>query len=81
MEEASIIVNERSKEVTESKGGEKTEKESEGRAGKLDIGWLNSRSGKVGRDYEAELWEKARGFLEGAKSNLYGDNGDAIMEG
>ncbi|PBP16263.1 hypothetical protein BUE80_DR013059 [Diplocarpon rosae] len=32
--------------------------------GKLDIGWLNSRSGRVGRDMEAELWERARMFLE-----------------
>jgi hypothetical protein len=32
--------------------------------GKLDIGWLNSRSGRVERDMEAELWEKARTFLE-----------------
>jgi hypothetical protein len=30
----------------------------------LDVGWLNSRSGKVGRDMEAELWAKARTFLE-----------------
>jgi hypothetical protein len=33
--------------------------------GKLDIGWLNSRSGRVGRDNETELWAKARKFLEG----------------
>jgi hypothetical protein len=37
----------------------------EGGMGKLDVGWLNSRSGKVGRDMEAELWEKSRIFLEG----------------
>lgn len=30
----------------------------------LDIGWLNTRSNKVGRDMEAELWEKAKVFLE-----------------
>jgi hypothetical protein len=44
----------------------------DGGMGKLDIGWLNSRSGRVGRDMEAELWEKARTFLEGlerGKSN------------
>lgn len=44
----------------------------DGGMGKLDIGWLNSRSGRVGRDMEAELWEKARMFLEGlekGKSN------------
>ncbi|TVY60907.1 hypothetical protein LSUE1_G008147, partial [Lachnellula suecica] len=28
----------------------------EGGMGKLDIGWLNSRSGRVERDMEAELW-------------------------
>ncbi len=32
--------------------------------GTLDVGWLNSRSGKVGRDMEAELWANARTFLE-----------------
>ena len=44
----------------------------EGGMGKLDIGWLNSRSGRVGRDMEAELWERARKFLEevdGGKAN------------
>jgi hypothetical protein len=42
----------------------------------LDVGWLNSRSGKVGRDMEAELWKQARECLEiQVKSN------DAIAEG
>ena len=40
----------------------------EGGMGKLDIGWLNSRSGRVERDMEAELWEKARHFLEEGQS-------------
>jgi len=30
----------------------------------LDVGWLNTRSGHVGREMEAELWEKARIFLD-----------------
>jgi hypothetical protein len=29
-----------------------------------DVGWLNTRSGKVERDMEAELWAKAKNFLE-----------------
>lgn len=37
---------------------------SERGTGKLDVGWLNSRSGKVERDMEAALWKKARAFLE-----------------
>lgn len=36
----------------------------EGGMGKLDIGWLNSRGGRVERDMEAELWGRARAFLE-----------------
>ncbi|KAI9155180.1 hypothetical protein HJFPF1_07756 [Paramyrothecium foliicola] len=35
-----------------------------GTVGNLDVGWLNSRSTKVERDMEAELWDKARKFLE-----------------
>ena len=68
------------KEPQEPKIGEKPEKEIEGGTGKLDIGWLNSRSGKVGRDNEAELWKKARTFLEGI--NLEGGvgDGDQVME-
>jgi len=33
----------------------------------LDVGWLNSRSGKVAMDMEAELWAKTRAFLEAIK--------------
>lgn len=32
--------------------------------GSLDIGLLNSKSGRVGREMEAELWGKARKYLE-----------------
>lgn len=50
--------------------------------GKLDIGFLNSRSGRVGRDMEAELWERSRKFLEGlekGKSDGNGEKEDEIM--
>jgi hypothetical protein len=30
----------------------------------LDVGWLNSRSGKVGQDMDAELWAQAKAFME-----------------
>jgi Mediator complex protein len=33
-------------------------------ASSLDVGWLNSRSDKVDRLMEAELWERSRAFLE-----------------
>jgi hypothetical protein len=49
-------------------GGKEVEKIgvsiNEGSLGKLDTGWLNSKSGRVGWKMEAELWEKARIFLE-----------------
>ncbi|KAM3509312.1 hypothetical protein MY10362_000647 [Beauveria mimosiformis] len=35
-----------------------------GAVGNLDVGWLNSRSTKVERDMEAELWDKAKKLLE-----------------
>lgn len=45
--------------------------------GKLDIGWLNSRSGRVGRDMEAELWEKVTGFLEDLEKKKTNGSGAA----
>jgi hypothetical protein len=45
----------------------------DGGMGKLDIGWLNSRSQSVDRDMEAELWARARKFLEALKKT--GENG------
>ncbi|KKA28201.1 hypothetical protein TD95_003313 [Thielaviopsis punctulata] len=38
-----------------------------GAVGKLDAGWLNSRSAKVEREMEAELWAEARQFLQETK--------------
>lgn len=39
------------------------EPDGDGRIGGLDPGWLNSRSNKVERDMEAELWEQAEVML------------------
>ncbi|KAI1099811.1 mediator complex, subunit Med11 [Jackrogersella minutella] len=35
----------------------------DGKIGGLDVGWLNSRSDKVERDMEADLWNEADTFL------------------
>ncbi|KAJ6788146.1 hypothetical protein PWT90_03247 [Aphanocladium album] len=40
-----------------------------GAVGNLDVGWLNSRSTKVERDMEAELWDKAKKILESQSNN------------
>lgn len=77
LEEANIIIEKKKKDVAEPKiGGSVKERDFEGGTGKLDIGWLNSRSGKVGRDNEAELWAKARKFLEGVNKD-WGAGGNA----
>ncbi|KAG9253107.1 mediator complex, subunit Med11 [Emericellopsis atlantica] len=41
-----------------------------GNVGKLDIGWLNSRGNKVEREMEAELWSKAKDYLEKESETL-----------
>jgi hypothetical protein len=35
-----------------------------GTVGNLDVGWLNSRSTRVEREMEAELWRDAKDFLQ-----------------
>ncbi len=45
-------------------GGVSLEPNGVGDVGDLDVGWLNSRSSKVERDMEAELWTKMRTALE-----------------
>ncbi|KAL9128105.1 MAG: hypothetical protein Q9217_003158 [Psora testacea] len=35
-----------------------------GGLGSLDVGWLNSRNDNVGKEMEAELWERAQIFVE-----------------
>jgi len=88
LEEAGIIPAEKAKPKSKegpelvggmSMGGKDKEEVSvgEGGMGKLDIGWLNSRSGRVGRDMEAELWDRARGFLEGIEGANGKQNGHA----
>ncbi|KAG9247215.1 mediator complex, subunit Med11 [Calycina marina] len=71
-------------------GQEKEEKEdisiNEGSLGKLDVGSLNSRGGRVDRGMEAELWSKARRILEddggnGAANGQHQDEKDLDMNG
>lgn len=38
-----------------------------GGLGSLDVGWLNSRNDKVGKEKEASLWEDAAAFVEQAE--------------
>ncbi|KAG6037092.1 hypothetical protein E4U19_001276 [Claviceps sp. Clav32 group G5] len=36
-----------------------------GTVGGMEVGWLNSRSTKVEREMEGELWQEVKGFLQG----------------
>ncbi len=63
LEEAGIV------SLKEGKGGggapsASLEPNGVGNIGGLDVGWLNSRSSKVERTMEAELWTKAREHLQ-----------------
>lgn len=48
-----------------AKGKTSLEPNGVGKVGGLDVGWLNSRSNKVEREMESELWTNARNILEG----------------
>ena len=68
LEEANIIApapSEKDKDGSVAK--EKTAADAAS-LGNLDVGWLNSRNDKVGKEMEAELWEKARSLMAGAVS-------------
>ncbi|KAL8282624.1 hypothetical protein RB597_010043 [Gaeumannomyces tritici] len=52
-----------------------------GAIGNLDVGWLNSRSSKVDRDMEAELWAHARGHLEARANAVAAAISGAAVEG
>ncbi len=43
--------------------------------GNLDVGWLNSRNDAVGKDMEAELWAKAKTFIQNLGSEKSLGNG------
>lgn len=59
LEEANIIAPALEKDKEGRIGKEKTAADAAS-LGNLDVGWLNSRNDKVGKEMEAELWEKAR---------------------
>lgn len=40
------------------------EPDGNGKIGGLDVGWLNSRSNKVEKDMEADLWQEASDMLQ-----------------
>lgn len=45
-----------------------------GNLGSLDVGWLNSRNDKVGKQMEAELWVRASEFVKRLESEKTGED-------
>ncbi|KAF2969372.1 hypothetical protein GQX73_g4239 [Xylaria multiplex] len=72
LEEAGIISLGKKELSTREEGGEVLasntrngvlEPDGNGKIGGLDVGWLNSRSNKVEKDMEADLWQEAEDIL------------------
>ncbi|KAJ8106983.1 hypothetical protein ONZ43_g6879 [Nemania bipapillata] len=73
LEEAGIISLNKREVATREEGGEVQainsrnrllEPDGNGKIGGLDVGWLNSRSNKVEKDMEADLWQEAENILQ-----------------
>ncbi len=73
LEEAGIISLGKKELNTREEGGEVQasnarngllEPDGTGKIGGLDVGWLNSRSNKVEKDMEADLWQEAEDVLQ-----------------
>ncbi|KAI1438317.1 mediator complex, subunit Med11 [Xylaria sp. CBS 124048] len=73
LEEAGIIALDKKEPNTREEGGEvranptrnsRLEPDGNGKIGGLDVGWLNSRSNKVEKDMEADLWQEAENLLQ-----------------
>ncbi|KAI1422238.1 mediator complex, subunit Med11 [Xylaria sp. FL1777] len=73
LEEAGIISLSKKELNTREEGGEVQasnarngllEPDGSGKIGGLDVGWLNSRSNKVEKDMEADLWQEAEDVLQ-----------------
>ncbi|KAI0884053.1 mediator complex, subunit Med11 [Annulohypoxylon maeteangense] len=72
LEEEGIITLDKETQNVSSEGGEvqatsrrtaPLKPDGDGKIGGLDVGWLNSRSDKVEKDMEADLWKEADEFL------------------
>ncbi|KAI1090770.1 mediator complex, subunit Med11 [Rostrohypoxylon terebratum] len=72
LEEEGIISLDKESQNVGSDGGEvlvtsnrnaPLKPDGDGKIGGLDVGWLNTRSNKVERDMEADLWKEADEFL------------------
>ncbi|KAI1852805.1 hypothetical protein JX265_003289 [Neoarthrinium moseri] len=82
LEEAGIIKSSDANAAdTTDENGKTLEPDGNGKIGGMDVGWLNSRSNKVERDMESELWDQAEAFLRGMlKKDGAGAGEDSKMD-
>ena len=78
LEEANIIAP-GSAEKDQQPGSEKAATDVTS-LGNLDVGWLNSRNDKVGKEMEAELWEKASSLVAARKQEGSSGQAEAGMQ-
>ncbi|KAI3325172.1 hypothetical protein HD806DRAFT_468150 [Xylariaceae sp. AK1471] len=57
------------------------EPDGSGKIGGLDVGWLNSRSNRVEKDMEADLWQEAEDILERLIAHQRQDVGQGAHNG
>ena len=72
LEEAKIIPSEAPRDipgVSDVQYSKEQASKGPGSLGNLDVGWLNSRNDKIGKDMEAELWTQARELLDDLNSH------------
>ncbi|MCJ1230706.1 hypothetical protein MMC12_007380 [Toensbergia leucococca] len=84
LEEADIITadvasKDSQTNVNSAVAGEKAARIGSG-LGNFDVGWLNSRNDKVGKEMEAELWSKAREMVSRLEERRDKENEDVDME-
>jgi hypothetical protein len=79
--ESGIIARDKEAGMGKPDGQEATRAAGDRSTYSLDVGWLNSRSNKVDRVMEAELWERSRAFLEDTSRGNYNDHIDAKADG
>ena len=79
LEEAKIIPSEAPRDIpgaSDVQSNKEKKSKGPGALGNFDIGWLNSRNDKIGKDMEAELWTQARELLD----DLSSDDGRERLE-
>lgn len=78
LEEANIIPADTTRDAGSTEAGKDKVSQGPGAMGNLDVGWLNSRTDKVGKDMEAELWAQAHELVDRLDLKQLGETGGSV---